>query len=232
MNYETAISEVQQIIGWRADKSTEIGSALRYAQSEREKPNRTYPWWLKQTKTITTVIGTHSYTIPTGYIQDTEEREGNLFIYSDGTSKSRTVFLKKRMFKEMQEKYFGVWPAWPQDSSELADSSDELSPGTPAEYALDSTTVFLYPVPDAVYTINWKCWAADTTLSAGVENGWLLNAPWLLIGDAAAKIASDLGYAQGVATANGLIAKAEDNLFRAVIHRQEASRKRGMGSRL
>lgn len=232
MNYETAIAEVQQIAGWRSDKAAEIGRALQYAQTEREKPGKTYPWFLRQTKTITTVAGTPSYNLPTGYIQDTEERDGNVFIYSNQSlgPESRTIFLRKLSWKDAQEKYFGVWPQSGVDT--LSDQSATVQPGVPRDYVLQESTVYFYPTPDAAYTVNWRCWAADATLGAGVENRWLLNAPWVLIGDAARKICSDLGYADGLSRAQGILQIAEQNLFIATIHREEAGRKRSMGSRL
>jgi hypothetical protein len=49
MTLDQAITEVQQICGWRSDKATQIQNALQYAQTEREKPNRTYPWFLRKT---------------------------------------------------------------------------------------------------------------------------------------------------------------------------------------
>lgn len=234
MVFETAIAEVQQICGWRSDKSTEIGNALKYAQTQREMPGRTYPWFLKQTKTITTVAGTQSYTIPTGYIQDTEERDGNLYIFSSTSllAKSRTVFLKKMSWKDFQEKFFGTWPDNNSLASELADQTDTVASGVPAFYALRSSAVVFGPTPAAVYTVNWDCWAAAATLSAGVENAWLLYAPWVLIGEAARKIGSDLENASAVAKANTILERANNDLFVSTIHREEAGRKRSMGSRL
>lgn len=230
MNYEAAIAEVQQIVGWRSDKATQIGNALQYAQAQREKPGATFPWFLRSTKTIDTVAGTHSYSIPTGYIQDSDENDGNLFIYSDGTSKSRTIFLTKGSFKTLQERYFGAWPQ--SGEASLTDDSAEVENGTPREFALDGSNIFLYPVPDAAYTLYWKCWAAAQALSSGVENAWLQYAPWVLIGEAAQKIAADLGYAEGVAKAQAILSRANGDLFRESIHRNEAGRKRYMGSRL
>src|SRR4051812_15969882 len=109
MNFEVAVAEVQQILGWRSDKATEIGLALKYAQTQREMPGRTYPWFLQQTLTFVTVADQQEYNIPSGYIQDTEEDDGNLFIYTGtGTSTNRTVFLKKMDFQIAQQKYFGT----------------------------------------------------------------------------------------------------------------------------
>lgn len=232
MLFDIAISEVQQILGWRSDKAVEIGNALKYAQSQREMPGKTYPWFLRQTKTITTVSGTQAYTIPAGYIQDTEEREGNLFMYSSTTllGKSRTIFLNKISFEIAQQKYFGVWPF--SGDAILSDQSNTLASGPPRDYVLQESQILLYPTPNAVFTLNWRCWAAAVTLSAGIENAWLINAPWVLIGEAASKMAADLNNAAALATAQTILARANDDLFKATIHREEAGRRRSMGSRL
>lgn len=234
MNFEAAIAEVQQIVGWRSDKATEIGNALKFAQTQREKAGSTFPWFLRQTKPVNTVAGTQIYSIPTGYIQDTEEREGNLFIYSNQAlgSKSRTIFLRKMAFKDLLEKYFGVWPSSITDSLSLTDQSDTIPPGVPRDYALKDGSVVFGPTPDAAYVVNWRAWFADASLGAGVENNWLIYAPWVLIGEAARKIGSDLENASAVAKANVILERANGDFFKEVIHREEAGVKRSMGSRL
>src|SRR5215469_13319813 len=93
MTLDQAIAEVQQIAGWRSDKATQIQNALQYAQVEREKPNRTYPWFLRKTNdtAIVTVYNQMQYSLPSDYIEDTEELDGNLYIYtksSQGASAS------------------------------------------------------------------------------------------------------------------------------------------------
>ena len=82
MTLDQAIVEVQQIIGWRSDKATEITNAIKYAQTEREKPNRTYPWFLRSQNdtAIVTSLNVSKYPIPADYIMDTDEVQGNLFI--------------------------------------------------------------------------------------------------------------------------------------------------------
>lgn len=233
---DTAVSEVQQICGWRTDKATQILNALQYAQNERERPGRTFPWFLRtqNDSAIVTVAGTSQYNLPSDYIQDTEEKEGNLFVYTGGSGvqQSRTVFLRKGDFESLQVRYFGAWPWVASTASDVTDNSDVVGPGVPIDYYLGSTFVILYPVPDAVYNVSWRYWAKDTAPALGAENKWLANAPWVLIADAALKIAADLGYQQGIETAKGLLQGAEANLFRAVIAREEAGRRRSMGSKL
>lgn len=248
MTLDQAIAEVQQICGWRSDKATQIQNALQFAQTEREKPDRTYPWFLRKTndQAITTVYKQITYNIPSDYIQDTEELEGNLYIYTmsspgpggtppnlPGNPGSRTIFLKKQNFRFAQERYYGEWPyVYYNPAGVLYDTGSQVGPGAPRDYYLGDTFVDLYPAPDGIYYISWRYWANDAAQALGQENKWLKNAPWVLIGDAAAKICADLGYVEGKTTALQISASAADNLFRATINRNEAGKRRSMGSRL
>jgi hypothetical protein len=245
MTLDQAIVEVQQICGWRSDKATQIQNAITYAQVEREKPNRTYPWFLRKTNdsAIVTVNGTQQYPIPADYIEDTEELDGNLYIYllsstpippkPPGYTQSRTVFLKKQNFQPAQVRYYGEWPyTISNPPGAILDTGSFISAGVPRDYYLGDTFVLLYPVPDNIYNISWRYWAQDAPVALGAENKWLKNAPWVLIGDAATKISADLGYQQGMQTGASLSQSAAENLFRATINRNEAGRRRSLGSRL
>jgi hypothetical protein len=229
MQLDTAITEVQQIVGWRSDKIPEITRALAYSQTERDKPGKTYPCWLRTTATITTVAGQQNYLLPTNYIQDTEERDGNIYLYTGAPFVSRVVFLKKMSFEIAQEAFFGRWPG---SSGSLIDQSATVQNGVPTAYVLREADIYLYPTPNAVYNFAWKYWGKAAAQTLGQENAWLREAPWVLIGEAAKKIASDLGYVEGAAVASAILETAEQNMFRAVIHREEAGRRRSMGSRL
>ena len=249
MILDTAISEVQQICGWRSDKAIQIQNAITYAQTEREKPNRTFPWFLRKTNdsAIVTVYNQQNYPLPSDYIQDTDELEGNLYIYTmsaqgaspspppnpPGVNNSRVIFLKKQPYEYAQKRYFGEWPyVYYNPSGVLYDTGSEIGPGAPRDYVLRDTDLILYPPPDGVYYVSWRYWAQDAPQALGQTNKWLTNAPWVLIGDAATKICADLQYAGGMTTAQGIAKTAEENLFRATINRNEAGKRRKMGSRL
>lgn len=226
MTLDQAIVEVQQIIGWRSDKVVEITRALSYSQTEREKPGITFPWWMKVTSTITTVAGQNQYAIPTTYIQESEEREGGIYGFTTGLgSASKTAFLRRMSFKDAQIAFYGMWPP------------DTATPnvairGRPSAYAVTENALILYPTPDAVYSLLWKHWGKASAQVLGQENTWLREAPWVLIGDAAKKIAADLGNTSAVAVATEILARAEQNLFKEQIAREEAGRHRSMGSKL
>lgn len=230
MTLDQAIIEVQQICGWRSDKNTEITSALSYAQTEREKPGMTFPWWLwKEDQSMTALtIGSQTLALPSDYIQDTEEVEGNLRYRASSTT--RTFFLKKMDFETAEKYFFGDWSSvYDVDSTQITQA---ISPGTPKAYVLRESSLKIYPTPDAAYVLTWSYWGKDTAQASGQANAWLTNAPWVLIGDAAKKIAADLQNAGAVATAQQVLDRAEQNLFRSTIHRREAGRRRMIGSRL
>lgn len=234
MLLDQAIKEVQQIAGWRSDKSSQIQAALQYAQTEREKPGLSYPWWLKKNSSLVLTVGTQIYAFPTDYIQDSEEKKGNLYVYTiPGNNASRTVFLRKMEFEEAQIHYYGEWPfSGDNPPDAVIDQSATIGPGLPVDYVLTNTGIILYPVPDNSYTLTWTYWGNDTAQVLGQENAWLKNAPWVLIGDAAEKICADLGYAQGLQTAQTIRDRAVANLFRSVVAREESGKRRYMGSKL
>lgn len=250
MILDQAIAEVQQICGWRSDKVLQITNALAYAQTEREKPNSTFPWFLKKTndQAIITALNQMLYSYPSDYIQDAEELEGNMYLYTlsspgpgaggpppqlPGNPKARTIFLKKQSFEHAQVRYFGEWPyVYANTAGFLYDTSQNLPPGVPRDYALVQQGVMLYPPPDGVYYVSWSYWAQDAPQAIGQANKWLTNAPWVLISDAAAKLAADLGNQAAFQTAQQISASANTNLFKATINRQEAGRRRSLGSRL
>ena len=249
MTLDQAIAEVQQICGWRSDKVAQIQNALQFAQTEREKSNQTLPWFLRKTNdsAIVTVYNQMTYPLPSDFIEDSEELEGNMYIYTKssqgaspspppnppGLPNSRAIYLKKQSFELAQKRYFGEWPyVYYNPAGVLYDTGSEIGPGAPRDYVLRDADVLLYPPPDGVYYISWRYWAQDATQALGSTNKWLTNAPWVLIGDAAAKICADLGNQQGMQTGSTISANASKNLFNATINRQEAGRRRSLGSRL
>lgn len=226
MTADQAVAEVQQILGWRSDKATEILLALQYAQSQRERPGRTYPWFLRQVRTTPLVVGQVTYTLPSGFIQDSEERDGNLYYYLGTALASRPVFLKKVGYELLLQRNLGYYP------SDSDDVDADVETGDPTEYAVDGSNILVFPIPDTVRTLYYRCWAADTTPTLGSTNLWLTHAPWVLVGEAAQKIGSDLENAAAVAKAQTILSRANRDLFVETVHRQEAGKRRSMGSRL
>lgn len=226
MNGAEAVAEVQQILGWRSDKETETLLALQFAQREREKPGITFPWWLlRSDQPLTVTAANQEVDIPSDFIQEAELEDGDM--YYRRTITSAYTFVKKMDFRTAEERYFGR----PSTTSLTVDQNYALVTGAPKNFVL-RRNILIYPIPNVGYTLLWNYWGQDAQIDLSLANAWLTNAPWVLIGDAAKKLGSDLGNANAVATASGILARAEANMFRSVIHRDEAGRSRSMGSRL
>jgi hypothetical protein len=225
-----AVSEVQQILGWRTDKATQILAALQYAQTEREKPGLTFPWWLwKEDQSLPALtINSQTLALPSDFIQDSEEKDGNIR-YVPTTANARTFFLKKMDFEIAEKNFFGDWSSFWDVAIEAV---NPLSPGTPKAYVLRQSSIRIYPKPDAAYVLTWSYWGKADTITLNTENAWLANAPWVLIADASKKLGADLQNGAAVATAQQIGQMAEQNMFRSTIARRESGRSRRMGSRL
>ena len=227
---DSAVAEVQLILGRRSDLSAEIISALQFVQTEREKPGATFPWWLmKQDQAFNILSGVQETALPSDFIQEVEEKDGNLRYQASATS--RTFFLRKMSFEQAEQHYFGVWQS-DYDTNSIT-LIDQISPGTPKAYVLRQNTVRIYPTPDQNYTLTWSYWGKDSVLSSNIENGWLANAPWVLIAEAALKLnTSGIGGADAKTRATEILQRAQTDLFRSVIHRAQAGRSFQIGRRL
>lgn len=231
MDGATAVAEVRQGLAWRGtDKDAEILSALNYVQDLREQ-GESLPWFLvAEDQSLTLTANSQAVTLPTRFLAEREEREGNLR-YRSSVSGSRTFFLKKMDYLAAEKYFFGDW----QNNFDLdaTTTSDALSPGIPRAYVLRSTTLRIYPVPDQAYVLTWDYYkAADDIVANTSTNSWLTYAPWVIIGAAGWKLAQDLQ--NSVATDKFLKVKdsAEKALMEQIVRRGLDGRPIRMGSRL
>jgi len=82
-------------------------------------------------KSLATVASTEEYDVPTGY-----SRTYSMW-YMSGGSKIDLTFLTKEEFDKKYE--------------------DNQTTGAPKHYTIWANHVYLGPVPDAIYSINWNC---------------------------------------------------------------------------
>lgn len=229
MNRDAAVAQIQQGLGWRSDKATQIVAALQFAQTEREKPGMTLPWFLvAEDQSLSVLTGITAVTLPTGFIKERESKQGNLRYRASSTT--RTWWLEKMDEQVANRTFFGSWSDQ-DDEDRSADTA--LSPGLPRAYVLRKATIKIYPTPDANYTLTWDFYKAADMLALGsTENSWLMYAPWVLIGDAGMKMAADLRDKDALATFQAIVQKAQSTLIADVIEREQAGRSFSMGSRL
>jgi hypothetical protein len=103
--------------------------------------------------------------------------------------------------------------------------------GAPKRYALVGDYFLLRPVPDTVYEIRTRFFLQDTILSGPeVENKWLKYAPYMLIGDAGAIMATALRDKEAVAVFQAMFADARRRLSVDGVEREMANLHESVGS--
>jgi hypothetical protein len=224
-----AIAQIQQGLGWRSDKAVEILAALNFAQDEREQPGKTLPWYLlSEDQPLAVSSGVQAVSLPTGFIKEVEERDGNLRYQPNATS--RTLFLTKTSYENAEKFFFGDWRV--EDLSATASVATVVI-GAPRAYVLRSNTIRVYPKPDADYTLTWSYWSHDTDITSGSStNQWLTYNPWVIVGEAGLKMAADLQNQAATQKFATILQRAEMNLMASVVERELSGRRLAMGSRL
>lgn len=229
MNGNTAVAEVQQILGFRSDLVQNIVNALNYAQVQRETPGHSLPWFLLQEEfPIATVALTSTIDLPTGFLKEQEFDAENLMYIS--TTGAR-FFLKKGGFVPNWEFFNGAWQGELSDPPSIGTTIPAT--GVPRRYQLRKSKIYLFPVPDQVYALYWNFYKSDDpVVNAASTNQWLTYAPWLLIGGAAAYLAADIKNADALAKAQAIAQMGERDLIAGIAERDLAGGALAMGSRL
>jgi len=250
MDRDTAVSQIQEKLGFRTDLQPNIISALQFQQDELEKGD-TLPWWLLQEDQLFTITPPNppvatpqEYPLPPNFIKESDYQDGNLRYYQ--SLPGPAVYLKKMDMKQAEQFFFGPRRTWWQGQYVIISPEDtNFLPGTPVAYVLRKATVRIYPGPDKVYPLTWSYYTHDLVVSGGnVTNGWLANAPQLLIGLAGKQIAMTIRNADATALFNiilhgnpqGLILPTTSGAvkaFQALLYEREvAGRSFHMGARL
>lgn len=164
MDRDSARARIQQTLGFRTDKTTEIISALQEAQVILER-SAVLPWFLQtEVASISTVNGEERVPIPSDFLREWEEDPLWYFVAGTGGDDDAWTELAKEDLAFLRDAYPGS--------------------GKPIAYALDVKYFRIFPTPDAIYTLKMVYYKTDTVLSTNVENQWLKYFPYLMIGEA------------------------------------------------
>jgi len=170
MDRDTARALVQQTLGFRDDKETEIIALLKDAQVTLEL-EATLPWFLQtEVSSISTVDGEERIPLPVDFIREWEDDPLWYFVAGTGGDADEWTELAKEDLAFLRSAYPGE--------------------GAPIAYALDIKYFRVFPTPDAVYTLKMIYYKNDTVLTSNVENQWLKYFPYLMIGMAGRILAS------------------------------------------
>lgn len=135
----------------------------RYEQNAGRTPR---PWFtLDTTNTVATVADTRTIALPSDFIEFDEEWP--LTILDSG---GVTYPLERKSFDVL-----------------VADT--DLATAMPTHYAVGDSQLWLYPKPDAVYTINLPYYKRLPQLSTTTTSDWFVEFPMLLVEEAVLSIA-------------------------------------------
>lgn len=121
------------------------------------------PWFLYQEKTVATVAGTRTVTMPEGFLGFNPDDDDYSVTYLTDAGVYQPIIVDT---KDRLENFYGV------------------DAGPPAHYMMPKETLYLFPLPDAVYTLRLSGFYSDTPfdeVADDEENEWLrLAGDWLL----------------------------------------------------
>lgn len=179
MNRDDAVARIQQTFGFRTDRNTEIVDALQDAQVILEE-GETLPFFLlSEISSVTTTKDEERVKLPTDFLREYESDPLWYFDSAAADADKWTALVKKDLLY-LRETY----PAG----------------GKPIAYHLDEAYYRIFPTPDDVYTLKHKYFQKDVVLTTNVENLWLKNIPYLMIGEAGQLISPGFRDSKGEAT--------------------------------
>jgi len=204
-----AVATIQQTLGFRSDKATQIVTALQQAQAQLER-SPTLPWFLlTEVTSVSTVADEERVPVPCDMLREWHD---DPLWYFNGTAPQdadKWVPLAKDSLKYLREIYPGE--------------------GTPIAYSIDKLYFRIFPTPDAIYTLKQIYFKEDELLTSDIENDWLKYMPELVIGKAGRKLA--IGLRDQIALQEFKVIEAEAQRVMRIENfaRFEATRNRIMG---
>lgn len=213
---DEAVRRVQIILGFRSDLNTEIEDAMRFHQEELENSPE-LPFFLrKETLVLASTIDDEVLATPTDFLKEWEEDGLWVQVTEDGIQKWRP--LEKDGTRYLRESINNLY------------SDPDTTARIPQAYSFDGVNFRLFPTPDSVYTLRMIYYGRDVPLTSNIENLWLKNLPYLLIGRAGAEIASSgFGNEKALAVFANLISEGTVRLHALTVSRDGAARKYVVG---
>lgn len=206
---DEAVRRIQRDLGFLppAVLRDEIIDALKEAQRELEK-SATLPWFLlSETGTATTGALEERLPHPPGFLREFEP--GSLWRYDAAAVGDPWIELGKGDYDTLVAKY--------------------PIPGVPVAYASVGGYFMLKPTPDAQYIIKVKVYLRDAVLDVNIENKWLGNMDWLLVGRAGMKVARAQRNADALAGFKEMVEVGQAALLIDEIERETVNRKMVIG---
>lgn len=160
MTTDEMIANLQSLLGKIGTVlDSEILVELRLAQTQVER-GPTLPWFLIKDKKADTVVGEPRLAVPIDFLREAEYSALAIL-----NTDNEFVILDKADLDDLREAYAGE------------------NQGLPEDYGLLGGQFWLFPVPDAIYTVKMQYYAQDAQLATGDSgNLWSTYYPDLLMG--------------------------------------------------
>jgi len=221
MTRSEAVALVNQGIGFRPSGNSLEGAIvlkLQEAQRDLESGKSLPKFLIQENQTLTLPAGSHSVTMPSGFLRESDENPLHYF----STTSGRAVFLVRRGYKEALESIQD-----PTSGSSLPDVAR-----APKIFVVRKGTVDFITTADQTYTFYWDYYKAADLLTTDIENIWLRVAPEWLWGEAGWRIAMDLGNADAMTKFDRIRTSGRAALFGEQLAAELASGELQMGSNL
>jgi hypothetical protein len=201
MTRDQAVARIQQGLGFRPDKATEIANILIERQRQLER-GRTLPLFLLvEDASLTLSASTNSISLPSNFLRRASSR-----IRYTVSGQNRPEFISWKDYEDSLNAYEVNYSAGPQVA------------------VLRNSTILFAPTADKEYTLTWDYYKKADVLSTGSStNEWLDDdyLPELLIGEAGMAIAKDLRDKEAIAIFAQMAKDARDALFKDTILQED-----------
>lgn len=203
MDLNEAIAAIQFRLGDRKDLAVQIEAEIRLAQERLELSPLTDPWFLVQQGFFVINEGDLTIDLPANF---NRELDDGTVIASNG---ELTGIVKKATYE-----------------SAFVEFNDAT--GAPQKYATRGDKIYIFPLPDKEYHLRFPYLFKDTVLSTTSEpvqlaNGWLTEAPMVLVNKAGIAIAQALKNKESLKDFSNDFNVAFKELEAATVHREDVN---------
>lgn len=212
MTRDEGVARIKEQLAFRQTLDSTIVTNMQFVQTGLESAP-TKPWFLvTDYAPLVTVANQEYVALPDDFLQEVEESH-LWYRASDWPTTKDTKLVK-------------------DDYDDLKELHKDIEPGTPEAYAIMGYRYYFFPLPDDVYSIIGRYYGKATALTTNVENGWLKEAPYLILGATLKMIAiGPLRDQVAEKVANEWIAMGQSLLRTQNEMRLSASREDQMGGR-
>lgn len=164
MTRDEAVDIIAQRLGdVGATFDTQIIAEMKLQQTILEQSPQ-LPWFCSTRSTaVSTAVDTQTVSLPSDWLME-DDNQDQFITDSDGA----LTRLGKQDYGSLE-------------NADWFKSATGQESGVPEEYAINGSTMYLWPTPTEVLVLTLHYYQEQTVLSTNVENVWLKHAPDLLI---------------------------------------------------